>query len=143
MFNSAAFLEAFQSPRDRAQATHELARHGVDALPLLRAILDGEAKNEWGVAYRRLGMPVDCALVTISMLGALAKPLEYLVRQELAAGHPYATDALSAILGQPLRPEAVARDSERCGRPISSGRLTAVPDAVRCWDCQAEVELQG
>jgi hypothetical protein len=93
------FCRAFLRASDRSRATHELAARGSEAVPILRSILNGEAKNEWGIAYRRLGMPVDCSLVTIKRLGAVASPLEDLVRAEIAAGHPYAEDALRAILG--------------------------------------------
>ncbi len=65
---------------------------------MLQSILDGTAKNEFGVPYRDMGMPIDCALVTIKLLGVVAKPLEPLVRRELDAGHHYAADALTAIL---------------------------------------------
>jgi hypothetical protein len=98
MVDADKFVRAFLSPKDRAEATHELASHKQEALPVLQSILDGTAKNEFRVPYRDLGMPVDCALVTIKLLGTVAKPLESLVRREPAAGHPYAADALSAIL---------------------------------------------
>lgn len=88
---------AFMNPGERAQATHELANHGANAIPILRAILSGEAKNEFGVPFRCLGMPVDCALVVIQLLGAEGHPLEDFVRMELNAGHPYAEGALRAI----------------------------------------------
>jgi hypothetical protein len=91
------FPEAFLTPRERAKATHELASYGEAALPLLRAILDGSAINENGVPYRRLGMPIDCALVTIRMLGKIAFSLQDLVQAEIKAGHPYAHDALTAL----------------------------------------------
>jgi hypothetical protein len=94
---AARFCRAFLSPRERSYATHELAALGAAAIEPLRSILNGDAKNEFGISYRRLGMPVDCALVTIGMLGPLASPLEALVRAELAAGHPYAEHSLSAI----------------------------------------------
>jgi hypothetical protein len=73
MIDSDKFIQAFLSPKDRAQATHDLARRGQEAVPILRSILDGTAKNEFRVPYRDLGMPVDCALVTIKLLGAVAQ----------------------------------------------------------------------
>ena len=97
MLDTTYYLRSFQSPSDRARATCELALCGQEAVPLLRSILDGSAKNEFGVAYGKLGMPIDCALVAITRLGPVAKPLEPLVRQQLSAGHPYAQDALSAL----------------------------------------------
>ncbi|HVH36302.1 MAG TPA: hypothetical protein VM847_19550 [Tahibacter sp.] len=96
------YCRAFLSPANRARATHELAAHGAAALPVLQSILSGEARNEFGIAYRRLGMPVDCALVTIQLLRTTARPLEDLVRAEVAAGHRYAEDALRAIMAADL-----------------------------------------
>ena len=95
------FCRAFLRPGDRAQATHALAAYGCTAIPVLQAILSGEAKNEFGVAYRRLGMPVDGALVTIQLLGPTARPLAPFVRAELRAGHAYAEDAWRAIMSAP------------------------------------------
>ena len=42
-----------------------------------------------------------------------------------------------------VRREPAQRDCERCGQPISPQRLQSVPNAVRCWDCQMEVERSG
>ena len=39
--------------------------------------------------------------------------------------------------------EPAPRDCERCGQPISPQRLQAIPNAVRCWNCQMEVERSG
>jgi hypothetical protein len=91
------FCRAFLTPADRSWATNELSTLGASAIPVLRSILSGEAKNEFDVPYRRLGAPLDCALVTIRLMGRSAKSLEILVRAELEAGHPYAFDALHAI----------------------------------------------
>lgn len=95
------FLTAFQTPAERAKATHALAARGAAALSLLRSILDGTSKNEWGVAHRNIGIVVDCALMTIGFLGPIAKPLEELVRSEAEAGHLYAEQALAAIRAEP------------------------------------------
>jgi hypothetical protein len=92
------YCRAFLTPADRAWATHELAALGAAAIPVLRSILSGEAKNEFGIAYRCLGMPVDCALATIQLLRTTARPLEDFIRAEMAAGHRYAEDALRAIM---------------------------------------------
>lgn len=91
------FPEAFLTPSKRGWATNELASYGEDAVPLLRAILDGSAVNGNGVPYRRLGMPFDCALVTVRMLGHTASSLRELIQEEVVAGHPYAEDALRAL----------------------------------------------
>ena len=42
-----------------------------------------------------------------------------------------------------VRPETAPRNCERCGRPIPPERIQAIPKAVRCWDCQTEVERPG
>lgn len=92
-----SFPEAFLTPSKRSWATNELASYGERAVPILRAILDGSAVNQYGVAYRRLGMPVDCVLVTVRMLGPTANSLRELVQAEVDAGHPYAEEALRAL----------------------------------------------
>ena len=59
-------------------------------------------------------MPVDCSLVTIKLLGPVASPLEDLVRTEIGAGHPYAEDALRAIIGAGMA--MLSRDSSYVDR---------------------------
>ena len=90
-------IAAFLNPADRSKATHGLASHGGNAVAVLRSIFDGTAKNQFGVSYSSLGMPIDCALVVISLLGPVAAPLEEFVCQQLRVGHPYAEDALKAL----------------------------------------------
>lgn len=90
-------IEALLSPAERARATHELATYGANAVPVLRSIFDGTAKNQFGVSYCKLGIPIDCALVIVSLLGQVAAPLEEFVRQQLTADHPYAENALLAL----------------------------------------------
>jgi hypothetical protein len=90
-------IEAFLNPAERALATHELAAYGANSVPVLRSVFDGSAKNKFGVSYCKLGMPIDCALVVVSLLGQTAAPLKEFVQQQLAAGHPYAENALLAL----------------------------------------------
>ncbi len=90
-------FERFLQPSERAAATIELVTQGAAALPILQSLLSGEATNSWGVPYRKLGVPVDCALVAIQRLGPIALPLEAYVKHEIENGHSYAADALTAI----------------------------------------------
>jgi hypothetical protein len=94
---SEQIFESFLQPGERANATYRLAALGVDAIPILESLFSGAAKNRWGVSYSKLGMPLDCGLVTIKLLGPLAKPLEPFVRECLHSGHIYAAEALRAI----------------------------------------------
>jgi hypothetical protein len=94
---SEQIFESFIQPGERANAAHRLAELGVDAVPILKSLFNGEAKNGWGVSYAKLGAPLDCGLVTIKLLGPLAKPLEPFVRDCLHSGHVYAAQALRAI----------------------------------------------
>ena len=94
---SEQIFESFLQPGERANATHQLADLGVDAVPILKSLFNGEAKNRWGVSYSKLGIPLDCGLITIKLLGNLAKPLEPFVRDCLHSGHIYAAEALRAI----------------------------------------------
>lgn len=68
-----------------------------EAIPLLRDLLDGTAKNANGVAYRNLGLPLRCALEVASRLGPQAKPLESLLVEELQAGNTAAATALGGL----------------------------------------------
>jgi hypothetical protein len=64
---------------------------------VLQAILSGELKNEFGVPYRNLGAPLDCALIVIKLIGPLALALKAFVEIEARIGHPYAAEALSVL----------------------------------------------
>ncbi|MDR3417731.1 MAG: hypothetical protein P4L83_16255 [Nevskia sp.] len=86
------------------QAELELIAKGQDAVPILESLLSGEAKNDLGIPYRDLGLPLRCALEIISRLGPTARAVEPLVRQELRAGHFAAAQALSSF-------ESVQEDS--------------------------------
>ncbi|RBO81859.1 hypothetical protein [Marinomonas aquiplantarum] len=97
MNKSIEFSERFLKPADRAKAVCELESLGEDAIPILRTILDGTAKNKFQVSYNKLGMPVECSLVVIQRLGKAAKDLEPFVEQWLERGHPYAQEALHEI----------------------------------------------
>jgi hypothetical protein len=92
-----SFFERFLSPAERAKATCELASMGKDALPILKALFDGEAVNKWGVRYRDLGMPLACSLVVARKLGPEAKSLERFLRDAVLSGHMYALAALGAL----------------------------------------------
>lgn len=94
---SEEIFDSFLQPGQRARATHRLASLGVDAIPILKSLFSGEAKNRWGISYSKLGVSLDCGLVTTKLLGTLAKPLEPFVREYLHSGHIYAAEALRAI----------------------------------------------
>ena len=97
MEKSIELSERFLDPGDRAKAVCELEELGYEAIPILEAILNGSAKNKFGVSYNKLGMPVECSLVVIQRLGKIAKGLEPFVEHWSEQGHTYAQDALSAI----------------------------------------------
>src|SRR5688572_29615735 len=94
--NASTFGERFLSPADRSVATHDLAAHRAEAIPILHALVDGSAVNQHGISYNRLGID-DCVLVTIKMLGPVADSLAPYVRSQLAEGHPYAAGALGVL----------------------------------------------
>lgn len=79
------------------EAENELLAAGPLALPLLASILDGTARNRFGVAYRSLGLPLRCAVEVAARLGPVAKPLESLLTRELAAGYMPAAMALGCL----------------------------------------------
>lgn len=94
-------VEAFMDPALRSAATHRLAACGAEAVPVLRALLDGSLNNRWGVPYERLGEVVSCALVVCSLLGPIALELEALVRERLepetTGSATYAASALGRM----------------------------------------------
>jgi hypothetical protein len=78
-------------------AEQDLIARGQAAIPMLSSFFTGEAKNCFGVPYRILGLPLDCAIIVAGQLGPLAKPLESQLRDELRRGHRYAPGALRRI----------------------------------------------
>lgn len=87
-------------------AEQELVAMGADAVPILEAIFSGRAMNEFGVPYRQLGLPLNCALETARRLGPVAKPLEGHIREELKRGVYYAAAMAMRALA-PLEDESV------------------------------------
>lgn len=88
---SNTLFERLLSNATMVDAERELVAKGAAAVPILISILDGTARNRFGVAYRDLGLPLRGALEVASHLGLLAKPLEKLLVQELSRGsHPAA-----------------------------------------------------
>lgn len=90
-------FEKLLSPSTMMDGEQSLLVMKDQAIPLLRDLLDGTAKNENGVAYRNLGLPLRCALEVASRLGARAKPLEGLLVEELYAGKAAAAKALGGL----------------------------------------------
>lgn len=134
-------FEQFLKPGARARATHELAALGADALPQLRALFAGEAKNSFGVPYNTLGQPVYCGLVAVSLLGPTARPLEPLVVETLASGFGgYALRALRALgtlqeqsiaaVAEYLSSSSVEESTEAAATLVSCGGLSH-PSVVR------------
>lgn len=78
-------------------AEQELIALGADAVPVLEAVLTGALTNEFGVPYRRLGLPHRCALEVAIRLGPIARPLESLLRAELRDGYSVAAQALGRL----------------------------------------------
>jgi hypothetical protein len=79
------------------EAEQELLRLGQDALPVLESLFTGDAKNQFGVPYRKLPLPLTCALEVVCRLGPVAKPLEPHLREELRNGRHTAAMALGAL----------------------------------------------
>jgi hypothetical protein len=64
-------LDRLTSPTTMIDAEQELLALGVDAVPILASVLSGQAKNEFGVPYRVLELPLRCALEAAIRLGLL------------------------------------------------------------------------
>lgn len=94
------------SPGTMMAAEQRFLDAGMDAVPVLETIFTGEARNEFGISFRQLGLPLQGALEIACRLGPVAKPLEPYLRQEVRHGIYWA--AVSA-LGQipPLEEESI------------------------------------
>jgi hypothetical protein len=93
-----ALLDDFLEPARRASATHALAALGEHAVPAVTALLDGTARNRWGVPLRSFAEAVRCALVTARHLGPVAAPLEPLLRAELRSEAPFLREEAASAL---------------------------------------------
>ncbi len=92
-----SLFERFKSPASMMAAEQELLALGESAVPILETFFSGEAKNEFGIPFRQLGLPLRCALEVARRLGPIAKPLENHLRSELRAGHFVAAMALGSL----------------------------------------------
>lgn len=90
-------LDRLTSTATMMDAEQELLTLGADAVPILASVLTGEAKNEFGVAYRALRLPLRCVLEVARRLGVVARPLEPLLRAELHDGNFVAAMALGVL----------------------------------------------
>jgi hypothetical protein len=73
--------------------------------------LCGDAKNSQGIPYRKLGLPLDCAIHVAGKLGTIAKPLERYLSAALRDGNPYAAAAMSQLGGLAAESIQVLADS--------------------------------
>lgn len=70
---------------------------GERGLPYLESVLDGSAKNKFGVAYYNQGLPLTSCLEVIARLGNIAKPLEGYLAEELTKMNPSALSAIGSF----------------------------------------------
>lgn len=90
-------LDRFTSPSTMMDAEAELLALGAAAVPILESVLNGTSTNDFGVPHRKLGLPLRCALEVARRLGAIAQPIEPLIRAELRLGNVVAAQALGAL----------------------------------------------
>lgn len=90
-------FEQFLNTGSMLEAERELLRLRQDALPILESLFTSDAKNQFGVPYRKLGLPLICALEVVCRLGPVAKPLEAYLREELRNGCRTAAMALGSL----------------------------------------------
>ncbi len=94
-------IEQFLEPSRRAEATHRLAALGTPAIPAIASVLDGSARNQFGISLRAVSAEAArCALVSARYLGLVAAPLEPLLRAELSSElASLRTEAAAALAG--------------------------------------------
>jgi hypothetical protein len=94
-------IDQFLDPSRRGEATHRLAALGTPAVPVIASVLDGSARNQFGISLRSVSAEVArCALVSARHLGQAAAPLEPLLRAELSSEFAWLrTEAAGALAG--------------------------------------------
>lgn len=92
-------IRSFMEPSQRGRATHDLAALGDAAVRAVASVLDGTARNEFGVPYHVFGEALRCALITAKSLGSAAAPLELAIAAELANESPIIRCEAAAALG--------------------------------------------
>ncbi|MFO0619236.1 MAG: hypothetical protein U0414_41995 [Polyangiaceae bacterium] len=93
-------LDQFLQPAQRAEAANRLVELGALAVPAIASVLDGSARNPFGVALRAASEEVArCALVSARRLGRVAAPLEPLLRAELSSEFAGLRAEAAAALG--------------------------------------------
>ena len=90
-------FERFTNTSTMIDAEKELIALGEEAIPILETLFNGSAKNQFGVPYRKLGLPMTCALETVCRIGQYSKPLESYLCEELKNGNHTAAMALSSL----------------------------------------------
>ena len=77
------YFDRFYHRVNMIEAEMELIALGEGAIPILETLFNGEARNEYGIPYRNLGLPLECAMEVVKRLGPTAKPLEHYLRAEV------------------------------------------------------------
>lgn len=78
-----ALFERLTCEQTMIEAQQEIAAMGDDAIALLKGLFDGSSRNEWGISYRDLGLPLHCGLEIVVRLGSKAISLEPYINAEL------------------------------------------------------------
>ncbi|MDO3530076.1 hypothetical protein ACNRBH_06500 [Ralstonia pseudosolanacearum] len=92
---SEQIFEQWLNPSTMMAGEREVLSRGDAAIPILRCLLDGSAKNAYGIPYRNLGLPLRCALEVALGLGERASELEALIVPELKRGDVTAARVLA------------------------------------------------
>jgi len=90
-------LENLDNRSIMLETQQRLIEMGKSSLPILESILDGSAKNKFGISYNTLGLPLTSTLEIIAQLGDIAKPLEKYIQKELINNNPSALNAIKSF----------------------------------------------
>lgn len=107
-------FEKLNSVSTMVDAERELAAMGTAAVVRLTALFEGSSCNQWGIPYRNLGLPLQCALEVAARLGPIAKPLESYIAAELphSEAAARALGALDKLDSSSLSALALALDAD-------------------------------
>lgn len=120
------YFHRFQATGTMLDAEQELLELGEAAVPVLASLFSGEACNEFGVPYRKLGLPLRCAIEVACRLGPVAKPLEPYLREEVERGDHVAAMALGMLGALEPKTVEVLAESLDAGLDLSSESARAL-----------------
>jgi Prokaryotic dksA/traR C4-type zinc finger len=123
-----------------ATYSHHCGQKNADCTALVQAYLlnqPAEVSNriiEWLVEQPEL------KAAGVQWMGCLAIGADRLCLAYRVHEAGVVASAVAALRVEEFQQAPVGHPCDRCGKPIPLHRISSIPNAIRCWDCQTEVE---